>query len=342
MKKFILIPLLALLFSLSLVLPCFAWRYNATVNQNTPELYSYWYDIPVNIYSADGVLVSTSTPANMKWNVYFSCFHFNNQVRFIMRLGNTCSINGVVYSLNWDSPPAVKNKSVTSSGITQYYNYSLPKLGVGNTNYSTDYGNVIITPLNQGNLVHQFTCIVPVKNGTCPYPDETDAISINNNSSLYSGWFFWLYYYIQNQVSFNWGDTAHIASKFFPDSIDITLNVSSAKFYNDESLFYHKNVNDKLDDIINGTEEQNSQSDTSRVNTDNAIEKITDAGNALDSYVPVDINANDYTFTAITQGIDVNTGLSVFTDILSQPFVLQICLVIFSLMLIGFIFFGER
>lgn len=342
MKKLFLTAFLALLFSLSLVFPCFAWSYGTTVNQNAPEMHSYWYDIPVNIYSVDGVLVSTSTPADMKWNVYFSCFHYNNQVRLIMRFFDTCTINGVTYSVNWDSPPVVKNKSVSASGVNQYYNYTLPKLGVGNTNYATDYGNIYITQLNKVNLAHNFTLVVPVKNGTCPFPDESDAISINNKSSLYSGWFYWLYYYIQSDVAFNWGDPVYIASKYFPDSIDLTLDVSSAKFYNDESLYYHMNVNNKLDDIVNGTEEQNSQADTSRVNTDNAIDKITDAGNALDSYVPADINANDYTFTAITQGIDVNTGLSVFTDILSQPFVLQICLVIFSLMLIGFIFFGER
>lgn len=342
MKKFILLPLLALLFSLSLVLPCFAWSYGSTVNQNSSEKYSYWYDIPVNIYSADGVLVSTSTPANMKWNVYFSCFHFNNQVRFIMRFGNTCSINGVDYSVNWSSLPVVKNKSVTSFGVTQYYNYTLPNLDSNTTNYPTNYGNVSITPLNKGNLVHQFTCIVPVKNGTCPFPDETDAISINNPSSLYSGWFYWLYHYIQSDVAFNWGDPVYTASKFFPDSIDLTLNVSSAKFYNDEAMFYHSNVNDKLDDIINGTEEQTSQADTSRLNTDNSIDKITDAGDALDSYVPADINAADYTFSAITDGLNVNSSLSIFTNILNQPFVLQICLIVFSLMLIGFIFFGER
>ena len=101
-------------------------------------------------------------------------------------------------------------------------------------------------------------------------------------------------------------------------------------------------VNDKLDDIIKGTDEQNSQSDSSRVNTDNAIDKITDAGDALDSYVPADINAADYTFSAITDGLNVNSSLSIFTNILNQPFVLQICLIVFSLMLIGFIFFGER
>ena len=193
MKKFILFPLLVLLFSLSLVFPCFAWSYGTSVNQNVPEKYSYWYDIPVNIYSADNVLVSTSTPANIKWNVYFSCFHYNNQVRLIMRFGNTCTINGVSYSVNWNSTPVVKNKSVTSSGVTQYYNYTLPKLDSNTTNYSTNYGNVSITKLNEASLVHQFTLIVPVKNGTCPSPSESDAISINNQSSLYSGWFYWLY-----------------------------------------------------------------------------------------------------------------------------------------------------
>lgn len=342
MKKFILLPLLVLVFSFSLVLPCFAWSYGTTVNQTVDEKYSYWYDIPVNIYSADNSLVSTSTPANMKWSVYFSCFHYQDQVRLIMRFGNTCTINGVTYSVNWSSPPVVKNKSVTSSGVTQYYNYTLPKLDSNTITYPTDYGNVSITKLNELNLVHNFTLVVPVKNGMCPFPDESDPISINNPSSSYSGWFYWLYYYIQSDAAFNWGDSIYTASKFFPDSIDLTLNVSSAKFYNDESLFYHNNVNDKLDDIVNGTDSQNQQASDSRVNTDNSIGKITDAGNALDSYVPADINANDYTFSAITHGIDVNTGLSVFTDILSQPFVLQICLIVFSLMLIGFIFFGER
>lgn len=349
MKKFILFPLLVLLFSLSLVLPAFAvtssdFVYIPFNKQSYTTQTSAFDSCVVSLYGNDGKFLIDLVRAESGITWQSTCYvtgninssgtgNFNLEVYlsdYINIYGKTLNVDfqrSYISSYVW--------KDIDGNHI--YYNYGVPQSTYTET---TSYGNIRISPWTSLSHLKYFSVVIPVQNYKYPSPSggsgsQFDSLS---SSSKYSGWYAFLQTYII--------ENKNIASNHdFPQKptvINLFVDCSFDEFVRYEAQ-YNKSDNDIYhNNVINGTDSQNQQASDSRVNTDNSIDKIVDAGNALNSYVPSNINANDYTFSSITDGLNVNNSLSIFTNILNQPFVLQICLIVFSLMLIGFIFFGER
>lgn len=350
MKKFILLPLFVLFFSLSLVLPSFAvtadsFSYVAFNSQNYITQTSPFDHCLVRLYGNDGkyLLDLGRAESGITWqatsyvtgNINSSgTGNFNAE----FYLSDYINIYGKKITVDFQRTFFSGRSGVTVDGDHYYYNFDVPL----NTSYheTTSYGNIRMSAWNTLTGLRYFTFVIPAKNYKIPVPTSGSGSQFDStvNTSKYSGW----YYFLFNYIMFNKNTANDNSYEEKPAVLNLFINCTLDEFVRYESQ-YNSTVSDKYyNDVINGTTSQQQQADTSRVNTDNAIDKITGAGDALDSYIPADINANDYTFSAITQGVDVNTGLSIFTGIMSQPFVLSICSIVFSLMLIGFIFFGER
>lgn len=350
MKKFILLPLLVLVFSLSLVLPCFAvtvdsFNYIAFNSQNYVTQTSPFDHCLVRLYGNDGkyLLDLGRAESGITWqatsyvtgNINSSgTGNFNAE----FYLSDHINIYGKKIMVDFQRTRFAARSGVTVDGDYYYYNFDVPL----NTSYAetTSYGNIRMSSWNTLTGLRYFTFVIPAKNYKVPIPITGSGSQFDSSvsSSKYSGW----YYFLLNYIMFNKNTANDNSFEEKPAVLNLFINCTLEEFTRYESQ-YNSTVSDKYyNDVINGTSSQQQQADTSRQNTDNAIGKITDAGNALDSYVPSDINASDYTFSSITDGLNVNSSLSIFTNILNQPFVLQICLIVFSLMLIGFIFFGER
>lgn len=350
MKKFILFPLLVLLFSLSLVLPSFAvtvdsYTYVPFSPQNYVEQTSPFDHCIIRLYGNDGkyLLDLGRAESGITWqaNVYLTgSINSDGTGRFNSEfyLSDSINIYGKKIYVDFQRSFFASRTGITPDGDHYYYNFDVPL----NTSYSetTSYGNISMSAWNKISGFRYFKFSIPSKTYKVPVPisgsgSEFDATV---NTSKYSGWYYFLYNYILfNKNTAN--DNSYLEK---PAVLNLFIDCSYEEFVRYESQ-YNTTVSDKYyNDVINGTTSQQQQADTSRQNTDNAIDKITQAGDALDSYVPADINPGNYTFSSITDGLNVNSSLSIFTNILNQPFVLQICLIVFSLMLIGFIFFGER
>lgn len=350
MKKFILLPLLVLLFSLSLVLPAFAvsvdsFNYIAFNSQNYVTQTSPFDHCLVRLYGKDGkyLLDLGRAESGITWqatsyvtgNINSSgTGNFNAE----FYLSDYINIYGKKITVDFQRTTFAARSGVTVDGDYYYYNFDVPL----NTSYSetTSYGNIRMSAWNTLTGLRYFTFVIPAKDYKIPVPISGSGSQFDStvSTSKYSGWYYFLFDYIWNNK--NIANDTSFEEK--PAVLNLFINCTYEEFVRYESQ-YNTTVSDKYyNDVINGTTSQQQQSDTSRQNTDNAIGKITDASNALDSYVPADVNANNFTFSSITDGLNVNSSLSIFTNILNQPFVLQICLIVFSLMLIGFIFFGER
>lgn len=350
MKKFILLPLLVLLFSLSLVLPSFAvtvdsFSYIAFNSQNYVTQTSPFDHCLVRLYGKDGkyLLDLGRAESGITWqatsyvtgNINSSgTGNFNAE----FYLSDHINIYGKKISVDFQRTTFAARSGVSVDGDHYYYNFDVPL----NTSYSetTSYGNIRMSAWNTLTGSRYFTFVIPAKNYKVPIPISGSGSQFDStvSNSKYSGW----YYFLLNYIMFNKNTANDNSYEEKPAVLNLFINCTLEEFMRYESQ-YNSTVSDKYyNDVINGTESQNQQASDSRVNTDNAIDKITEAGSALDSYVPSDINAGNFTFSSITDGLDVNSSLSIFTNILNQPFVLQICLIVFSLMLIGFIFFGER
>ena len=345
MKKFSLIPLLTLVFSLSLVFPVFAVsddNLNTNLSSWTSTSTTRFKNVTVRFYSSDGqfleALPLSDTSLTFSSFLYpTSTLNSNGSGSLIgeFYLSSTFRVYGESFNIIL-SQSSISNVVSKDGNTTTYYGFSVPS---STYSESTANGNYSISKWYSfsGGYYCKFT--FPIKNLKYSEFLSDSNFSFYDSTSLYSGWYAFMLQYMVSSIN---PSSEPVSYKFEPTTLNLYLDVDYnyyIRLYDlnqtkEEVLFRHQ--------LLHGTDLQQAQVEQSRQNVDNAIGRLTDASDSLDSYVPANINSSDYTFSAITDGLNVNSSLSIFTNILNQPFVLQICLIVFSLMLIGFIFFGER